>query len=188
MSTVNRASTTFRALVVLAAGALSPLTVSAQDLCAELTQAVNHGKSGFTQIKGAPRSGSFGRAGRVFDSTFAITSVSDDCKVWADEDRPQQLRLSCSRISREPSCASEVRRTYERLAEPLRRCVASVFPKAHVRNDPPTTIGRQELESLRFVNVADSVSGYQLDADLTWSVARLTSTTTCQVGLHVEMR
>ena len=188
MSTVNRASTTFRALVVLAAGALSPLTVSAQDLCAELTQAVNHGKSGFTQIKGAPSKSSFGRAGRTFESTFAITSVSDDCKVWADEDRPQQLRLSCSRISREPSCASEVRRTYERLAEPLRRCVASAFPTAQVRQDPPTTLGRSELQLLRIAKLADSVSGYQLDAELSWSVNKVTSTTTCRVGIDVEMR
>ena len=61
MSTFNRASTMFRALVVLVAGTLSPLTASAQDLCAELTQAVNHGKTGFTQIKGAPGTGRYGR-------------------------------------------------------------------------------------------------------------------------------
>ncbi len=185
---INRSSATVRALVLSAVGALTSVTVSAQELCAELTQAVNHGKAGFAQIKGAPRTGRYGRAGRAFDSTFDITTVSDECDVWADQDRPQQLRLSCHRISREPSCESEARRVYQRLVEPLRACIVKTFPTAQVREHPPTTAGRSEREAVEFVNVASAVSGYQLNVDLSWSVTRLSSTTACRVGIGVDMR
>lgn len=188
MRPTNRSSTTLAALVVAAAGALVPPSVSAQDLCAEVIQAVSHGKAGFARIKGAPGNGRYGRAGRAFDSTFDMTSVSPECDVWAHEDRPQQLRLSCHRISREPSCESEARRVYERLVEPLRQCVARTFPKAQVLEHPLMSVGRTEREALEFRNVADAVSGYQLNLDLSWSVTRLSSTTACRVGIDVEMR
>src|SRR5512145_1437426 len=110
MRTINRSSTKLAALAVASAVALVRPSVSAQDLCADVIQAVSHGKAGFAQIKGAPGTGRYGRAGRVFDSTFHMTSVSPECDVWADEDRPQQLKLSCHRISREPGCESEARR------------------------------------------------------------------------------
>ena len=187
MRTINRSSTTL-ALAVAAAGALIPPSVSAQDLCAEVIQAVNHGKAGFEQIKGAPGTGRFGRAGQKFDSTFHMTSVSPECDVWADEDRPQQLRLSCHRMSREPGCESEARRVYERLIEPLRQCVARMFPRAQVLEHPLTNVGRTNLEGLEFRNVADAVSGYQLNVDLSWSVMKLSSTTACSVGIKVQMR
>lgn len=188
MRPTNRSSTTLAALVVAAAGALVPPSVSAQDLCAEVIQAVNHGKAGFAQIKGAPGTGRFGRAGRTFDSTFDMTSVSPECDVWADKDRPQQLRLSCHRISREAGCEPEARRVYERLVEPLRQCVARMFPKAQVLEHPLISVGRSNREALEFRNVADAVSGYQLNLDLSWSVTRLSSTTACRVGIDVEMR
>lgn len=187
MRTINRSSTTLATFVV-AAGALIPPSVSAQDLCAEVIQAVNHGKAGFAQIKGAPGTGRFGRAGRTFDSTFDMTSVSPECDVWADKDRPQQLRLSCHRISREAGCEPEARRVYERLVEPLRQCVARMFPKAQVLEHPLISVGRSNREALEFRSVADAVSGYQLNLDLSWSVTRLSSTTVCRVGIDVEMR
>ena len=188
MRTINRSSTKLAALAVASAVALVRPSVSAQDLCADVIQAVSHGKAGFAQIKGAPGTGRYGRAGRVFDSTFHMTSVSPECDVWADEDRPQQLKLSCHRISREPGCESEARRVYERLIEPLRQCVARMFPKAQVLEHPLTRAGRMDLEMLEFRNVADAVSGYQINVDLSWSVTRLSSTTGCRVGIAVEMR
>ena len=188
MRTINRSSTRLAAFVVAAAGTLIPPAVSAQDLCAEVIQAVSHGKAGFAEIKGAPGTGRYGRAGQKFDSTFHMTSVSPECDVWADEDRPQQLRLSCHRTSREPGCESEARRVYERLIDPLRQCVARMFPKAQVLEHPLTSVGRTNLEALEFRNVADAVSGYQLNVDLSWSVMKLSSTTACRVGIGVEMR
>jgi hypothetical protein len=157
-------------------------------MCAEVIQAVSHGKAGFAQIKGEPGRGRFGRAGRVFDSTFDVTSVSNDCDVWADEDRPQQLRLSCHRISRESSCEAEARGLYERLVEPLRQCVTRAFPNAQHFDYPQTTTRRSEQKMLKFRDVANSVSGYQLDVDLSWSVTRLSSTSACRVGIDIEMR
>ena len=62
-------------------------------------------------------------------------------------------------------------------AEPLRK-----------RTLARTSVGRTNREALEFSNVADAVSGYQLNVDLSWTAMRLSPTTACRVGIDVGMR
>jgi hypothetical protein len=172
------------------------ISAFAQDFCSELVRAVDFAKHGFSDIKGArqpnvPELG--GDQSPTYDARFSMGRFTG-CDLSEDEDRPQQLSLSCSYRQPRGSCDG-MSSIYKDAADQFQSCVKQHYPAAAIESseDSRTTrSGATTSKSIKVVakNVAEGSEGFRISTQVRYSNKSYNSSgrRSCSVSIWVEMK
>jgi len=164
-------------------------TVFAADLCSDVSAAIQHGKNGFSGIKGPPT-----RVAGETESTFSIAAIGGDCTIRESEASPKQLELTCWRSSQGQSCSASAEADYQKLLSEIRQCASSRMPSARVRPaqrlDRDSSSTRMVGESTRITGLGTTSDGFDLELKVGWSgiTHRSTGNVRCEVDIAVGMK